>query len=158
MDIGEAFLSSKREPSGPRQETCYLTRYSGRHCPPRGSRLCVASFHAAPRPEHVPTLFRRSPDAAQRVSGALLIRAHMRARWSLARSKPRSLSSGILLGLQNLAALVHAGLQIEVVGTAQFTGILVLYIGWLLQCICRAAHATPRGRCFSSGNGHVGVL
>src|SRR6266481_6119437 len=132
MDIGEAFLSSKRDPSGPRQETCYLTRYSGRHCPPRGLRLCVASFHAAPRPGHV------------------------RARWSLARSKPRSLSSGILLGLQNLAALVHAGLQIEVVGTAQFTGILVLDIGWLLQRICRAAHATPRGRCFSSGNGHVG--
>src|SRR5712671_2437790 len=66
--------------------------------------------------------------------------------------------SGFLLGLQNLTALVHAGLQVEVMGTAQFAGILVLDIGWLLQCICRAAHATPRRRCFSSGNGHVGVL
>src|SRR5437899_10981780 len=81
--------------------------------------------------------FRLSPDA-QRIPGPTALR--------------------FLLGLQNLAALVHAGLQIEVVGTAQFTGILILDIGWLLQSICRAAHATPRGRCFSSRNGHVGVL
>jgi hypothetical protein len=27
MDIGEAFLSSKSEPIGSRQETCYLTRW-----------------------------------------------------------------------------------------------------------------------------------
>src|SRR5436305_3040550 len=62
------------------------------------------------------------------------------------------------LRLEHLAALVHAGLEIDVVGAAQFAGILVLDIGWLLQCIRRAAHATPRGRCFSSWNGHVGVL
>src|SRR3954452_5823630 len=66
--------------------------------------------------------------------------------------------SGFLLGLQNLAALVHAGFQIEVVRTAQFAGILVLGIGRLLERVRRAAHATPRGRCFSSGNGHNGPL
>src|SRR5450756_2709587 len=71
---------------------------------------------------------------------------------------PTPLRSGFLLELQDLAALVHAGLQIEVMRTAQFAGILVLGIGRLLQRIRRAAHATPRGRCFSTGNGHVGVL
>src|SRR3954463_2599497 len=65
--------------------------------------------------------------------------------------------SGFFL-LQNLTALVHAGLEVEVVRAAQFAGILVLGIGRLLQGIRRAAHATPRGRCFSTGNGHVGVL
>jgi len=42
--------------------------------------------------------------------------------------------------------------------TAQLTGILILGIGRLFQSIRRTAHATPRGRCFSSGNGHVGIL
>src|SRR5215213_10297275 len=65
--------------------------------------------------------------------------------------------SGFLL-FQHLPALVHAGLQIEVVRTAQFAGILVLGIGRLLQRVRRTAHATPRGRCFSTGNGHVGIL
>src|ERR1044071_7386266 len=65
--------------------------------------------------------------------------------------------SGFLL-FQHLPALVHAGLEVEVVRTAQFAGILVLGIGRLLQRVRRAAHATPRGRCFSSGNGHNGPL
>src|SRR5450755_622657 len=55
--------------------------------------------------------------------------------------------SGFLLGLQNLPALVHAGLQIEVVRAAQLAGILVLGIGRLLQRVRRTAHATARGRC-----------
>src|SRR5439155_19163894 len=62
------------------------------------------------------------------------------APYPLARSR-------FLLGLQNLPALVHAGLQVEVVRTAEFAGILVLGIGRLLQSVRRAAHATPRGRC-----------
>src|SRR6476661_5758199 len=65
--------------------------------------------------------------------------------------------SGFLL-FQHLPALIHAGLEVEVVRTAQFAGILVLRIGRLLQRVRRAAHATPRGRCFSSGNGHNGPL
>src|SRR5712691_11822341 len=103
MDIGEAFLFKQARPSGPRQETCYLTRWpnSGPR-PSTGPALC--SLFGVPR--------RRS---ASRAPTALRF----------------------LLGLQNLAALVHAALQIEVVGTAQFTGILILDIGWLLQSICR---------------------
>src|SRR4029077_17568183 len=66
--------------------------------------------------------------------------------------------SGFLLGLENLPALVHAGLQVEVMRAAKLAGILVLGIGRLLKRVRRAAHATPRGRCFSTGNGHVGVL
>jgi hypothetical protein len=41
---------------------------------------------------------------------------------------------------------------------AQLAGILVFNVGRRLQRIRRTAHATPRGRCFSSWNGHVGVL
>src|ERR1700733_10388630 len=51
--------------------------------------------------------------------------------------------SGFFLGLQHLPALVHAGLQIEVMRTAQFAGILVLGVSRLLDRIRRAAHATP---------------
>src|SRR5207302_10766862 len=66
--------------------------------------------------------------------------------------------SGFFLGFEDLTALVHPGLEIEMMRAAQFAGILVLGIGRLLQRIRRTAHATPRGRCFSSGNGHIGVL
>src|SRR5579871_5502672 len=64
--------------------------------------------------------------------------------------------SGFLLRLQHLPALVHPGLQIEMMRAAQFAGVLVFNISRLLERICRAAHATPRGRSFSSGNGHNG--
>src|SRR4051812_47742201 len=67
-----------------------------------------------------------------------------------------SVRSGVLLDLENLAALVHAGLQVEVVRTAQFAGILVFGVGRLLERVGGTAHATPRRRCFSSRNGHIG--
>ena len=44
-----------------------------------------------------------------------------------AESTPRSLCLGP--GLEHLAALVHAGLEVDVVRAAQFAGILVLDIG-----------------------------
>src|SRR3954451_13560144 len=67
----------------------------------------------------------------------------------------RRAGSGFFLGLQDLAALVHPALQVEMVRTAQFAGILVLDIGRLLDRIRRAAHAAARRRCFSSRNGHI---
>jgi len=65
--------------------------------------------------------------------------------------------SGFLFD-QDLAALVHPGLQIEMMRAAQFAGILVLNVSRLLQRVSGTAHATPRGRGFSSRNGHVMVL
>src|SRR5205814_5339172 len=79
------------------------------------------------------------------------------AEFRQARVLARLSPSGFLL-LQHLPTFVHTGFQVEVVWAAQFAGILVLDISGLLQCIRRAAHATPRGRCLSSGNGHIGVL
>src|SRR3954467_15545805 len=67
-------------------------------------------------------------------------------------------SSGFFLGLQHLPALVHAGLEVEMVRTAQFAGVLVLDISRLLQRVGGAAHATARRRGFSAGNGHFGIL
>src|SRR5712672_1338621 len=61
---------------------------------------------------------------------------------------------GFLLGLQNLTALVHAALEVEVVRAAEFAGILVLDVSGLLERVRRAAHATARRRGFSAGNGH----
>src|SRR5271168_3270143 len=59
-------------------------------------------------------------------------------------AKPRGRDSGPprsgFFLLQNLPALVHAGLEVEVVGTAQLAGVLVLDISGLLQRIRRAAH------------------
>src|SRR6266404_2804982 len=93
-----------------------------------------------------------------RASRAWPIRVLMSSDVAHGLPRPRRPWSGFLLGLENLPALIHAGLQIEVMRTAQFAGILVLGIGRLLQCVRRAAHATPRGRCFSPGNGHNGPL
>src|SRR5882757_4761323 len=62
--------------------------------------------------------------------------------------------SGFFLGLQDLTALVHAALEVEVVRAAEFAGILVLDVSGLLERVRRAAHATARRRGFSAGNGH----
>ena len=69
-----------------------------------------------------------------------------------------SLCSGFLLHLENLPAPVHAGLQIDVVRTAQLTRILVLDIRRLLERIRRSAHAAPRRRGFSFWNSHGELL
>src|SRR5690606_6107097 len=53
------------------------------------------------------------------------------------------------LRLQNLAAAVHARLQVDVVWTAQLTGILVLDVGRSLQGIGRTAHAALGRRSLS---------
>lgn len=74
-----------------------------------------------------------------------------------ARGGPSSLKSGVLFHLQNLAALIHAGLQVEVVRTAQFAGVLVLNVSGALDRVSRTTHATPRRRCFSSRNGHSSI-
>ena len=62
--------------------------------------------------------------------------------------------SSALLGLQNLATAVHAGLQVDVVGTAHFAGILVLDIGRGLECVGGTAHAALRRRRLSFGYSH----
>src|SRR6476620_3993606 len=61
---------------------------------------------------------------------------------------------GFGLHLENLTATVHAGLQVNVVRTAQLAGILVLDVGRGLQGIGGATHAAPRRRRFSLWNGH----
>src|SRR4051794_36434251 len=65
-------------------------------------------------------------------------------------------ASGLDLGLrlQHRPALVHAGLEIDVVRTAQFAGILVFDVGRALQRIRRPAHAPPRWRRFLFWHGH----
>ncbi|CDX58229.1 hypothetical protein MPL1032_230290 [Mesorhizobium plurifarium] len=63
-------------------------------------------------------------------------------------------SFSAFLRLQNLAAAIHAGLQVDVVRAAHFAGILVLDIGRGLEGVGRAAHAALRRRGFSFWNGH----
>src|SRR5271170_7762273 len=58
------------------------------------------------------------------------------------------------LGLQDLAAPIHAALEVDVMRAAQLARILVLDIGWRLERIGGAAHAAARGRSLASGNGH----
>ena len=164
------FFSSKRTkafsggPFGPRRKPSYLTRW-----PKSGTRHRVVAALGG-----VVSAASRTRARLQLVVGlagccAVRVRcgANVQSGSKLGRdgrepvanpARFRQDSSGFLLGLQNLPTLVHAGFQIEVMRTAQFAGILVLGISRLLQCIRRAAHATPRGRCFSSWNGHVGVL
>ena len=62
----------------------------------------------------------------------------------------------IFLGLdrQNLTAIIHAGLQIDVVRTAQFAGILVLDIARGGESVGRATEAALHRRRFSFRNSH----
>src|SRR5262245_52563765 len=60
----------------------------------------------------------------------------------------------LALRLQYLTAAIHAGLKIDMVRTAQLTGILVLDIGRGLQRVGRTAHTTLRRRSFSFWNSH----
>ncbi|AHY55375.1 hypothetical protein BJS_04903 [Bradyrhizobium japonicum SEMIA 5079] len=72
-------------------------------------------------------------------------------------ARRKVLNSGLFL-LQDLTALVHAGLEVEMVRTTELAGVLVFHIGRLLDGVCRAAHATTRRRGFSSRNGHFNIL
>jgi hypothetical protein len=79
-------------------------------------------------------------------------------------AKPGSISSDSLsfkrgsgflgLDVEDLAAAIHAGLQIDVVGTAQFARILVFDIGGLCERVSRAAEAALHRRCLSFRNCH----
>ena len=60
----------------------------------------------------------------------------------------------VFLGRDDLAALVHAGLQVDVVRALQFAGFLVLDIAVGPQGVMRAAHVAARGGGFSLRNGH----
>src|SRR5438132_44548 len=84
------------------------------------------------------------------VSAAKISRAGLRP----ARDKSGQPKSGFGLDLEHLPAGIHTGLQVDVVRTAQFTRILVLDIGWLLQGVGGPAHAAARRRGFSFRNGH----
>src|SRR5215218_4868459 len=56
--------------------------------------------------------------------------------------------------LEDLAAAVHAGLEVDVVRAAKLARILVLDIGRGLERVGRAAHAAARRRGLSFRNGH----
>ncbi len=56
---------------------------------------------------------------------------------------------------QNLTTTVHAGLQVDVVRTAKFAGILVFNVGRSLQRIGRTAHAALGRGSFSFRNSHL---
>src|SRR5262249_58205767 len=55
----------------------------------------------------------------------------------------RGSQSDFLLGLEDLTAAIHAGLQIDVVRAAQFAGSLVLDIGRRCERVGGAAHPPP---------------
>ena len=53
----------------------------------------------------------------------------------------KSIRSEVTLRIENLTTLVHAGLQVDVVRTVQFTGLLVFYIGGFRHLVTGLAHA-----------------
>src|SRR3954454_11703279 len=63
-------------------------------------------------------------------------------------------ASGFGFHLQDLAAAIHPGLEVDVVGAAKLARVLVLDIGRGLERIGRAAHAAARRRGLSFRNGH----
>ncbi len=60
----------------------------------------------------------------------------------------------VTLGFENLLALVHAGLQVDVVRTVKFTGLLVFNIGCARHLVTGTAHAALGRRGFSLWNSH----
>src|SRR5689334_11636228 len=68
--------------------------------------------------------------------------------------QPRPSQLCLGLGLQDLAALIHSGLQIDVVWTTQFAGILVLHVSGPRERVGGAAHAAARWRGFSFRHSH----
>ena len=57
----------------------------------------------------------------------------------------------VFLRRQDLAALVHAGLQVDVVRALQLAGFLVFDEGVGAQRVVRAAHVAPRGEVLRLG-------
>src|SRR4051794_20234318 len=55
---------------------------------------------------------------------------------------------------QNLTAAIHTGLQIDMVRTAQFAGVLVFNVGSSLERVSRAAHTALGRACFSLRYSH----
>src|SRR5215467_6557225 len=67
-------------------------------------------------------------------------------------------ASNLRLWRENLPALVHAGLEVDVMRAAQLAGILVLDIARLAQRVGGTAHAAPGRRGFSLRDSHGVVL
>ena len=67
----------------------------------------------------------------------------------------RRLEDLVFLLRDDLAALVHAGLQVDVVRPAQFARVLVFGVGVGPQGIVRTTHVAARRRYFALRNGHV---
>jgi hypothetical protein len=65
----------------------------------------------------------------------------------------------LFLGLlrENLAAAVHAGLEIDMMRTPQLAGILVFHIGWCLERIGGTPESALHPGGFAFRNGHVAV-
>src|SRR5436190_20265424 len=63
-------------------------------------------------------------------------------------------ASHLFLGFEYLAAAVHAGFEVDVVGSAQLTRILILYISRPRERISGTAHSAPRRRYLAFGDGH----
>src|ERR1700742_1182568 len=60
----------------------------------------------------------------------------------------------VFLGRDDLAALVHAGLQVDMVRTLQLARFLVFMEAVRAERMVRTPHVAPRRRSFSLGNGH----
>src|SRR6266699_3162485 len=73
-------------------------------------------------------------------------------RWPCA--QPVKRESDLFLRLEHLAAAVHAGFEVDVVGSAQLTRILILYISRPRERISGTAHSAPRRRYLAFGDGH----
>src|SRR6516162_5822519 len=91
-------------------------------------------------------------------SAAVTVLTHWLAEFRRVGPPPVETPALGLFLLQDLPALVHAGLEVEMVRAAELAGVLVPDIGRLLQRVRRAAHATARRRGFSSRNGHYRTL
>src|SRR5688572_5615169 len=105
----------------------------------------------APRPRCAQRVIRRRECQSPKRSRAYL---NLGARSNAKRRSLAACALRFFLRLQDLAAAVHAGLEIDVVRTAQLTRVLVLDVGRLLERIGRLAHALTRRRGFLFGDGH----
>src|SRR5829696_7233149 len=126
---------------------------------------CIGTLHLTACRKAIPaapflqrTAGIRGASVALRRQGAAIVEdgAQKRTAPERRRSGRRLPESSGLRGfhLEDLAAAVHAGLEVDVVRAAKLARILVLDIGRGLQRVGRAAHAAARRRGLSFRNGH----
>ena len=140
----------------------YVVLEASGHAPPKAStrliprprtmasrKCCCATRMATRSPSPAP----RRASRKRKLPRSLSERSSHVSRYRRCEAGPREVGL-VFLRRDDLTALVHAGLQIDVVRALQFAGFLVFDEGIGAERVVRAPHVAPRRGYFAFRNGH----